>query len=30
MDSESSNLREFLNLVDTLEEMCKAGELKGT
>ena len=30
MDSESSNLREFLNLVDTLEEMCNAGDLKGT
>jgi len=30
MDLESSNLREFLNLVDTLEEMCNAGNLKGT
>ena len=31
MYSETSNLREFLNLVDTLEgEMCNAGELKGT
>ena len=23
-------MREYLNLVDTLEEMCKAGNLKGT
>jgi len=29
MDSESSNLQEFLNLEDTLEEMCNAGDLKG-
>jgi len=30
MDSKSSNLQEFLNLVGTLEEMCNAGNLKGT
>ena len=28
MDSESSNLREFLNLVDTLEKMCEDGLLR--
>jgi len=30
MDSESSSLRDFLNLVDTPEEMWNAGNLKGT
>ena len=29
MDSKSSNLREFFNLVETLEEMCNASDLKG-
>jgi hypothetical protein len=30
MDEESSNLRELRNLVETLEEMGKGGELKGS
>jgi hypothetical protein len=30
MDSESSNLREFLNLVDTLEKMCEDDKFRGT
>jgi hypothetical protein len=30
MDAESSNLRELRNLVETLEEMGKRGELKGS